>query len=260
MAKSGTEAKDGSNARSLLRAIRVLDHLGQSETGRTAAEIVAALGLPRSTAYEILGALTEAGLLEQAPDDSRFRLGPRLFELGMHYRSQDRLLREGSRVLGALRDQTGETAQLSILEVNCAKIVLKEEGHRALRIISTVGTRVPVNWSAAGRLLVSDLGDAALEEFLSRTIAPSPTGRAQMDVAHLAGEIRRFRTQGHAMEVSEANEHAGCVAAPVLSPDGRCIAAVSLAVPEPRLASQDLAALVDMVKTAAQQLTALMEG
>ncbi len=39
-------------------------------------------------------------------------------------------------------------------------VLLKEEAAHPIRIISRVGSRVPINWAAAGRLLVSDLDDA----------------------------------------------------------------------------------------------------
>ena len=40
-------------------------------------------------------------------------------------------------------------------------VLLKEESPQAIRIISRIGSRVPVNWAAAGRLLISDLDDEA---------------------------------------------------------------------------------------------------
>ena len=48
-------------------------------------------------------------------------------------------------------------------------------------------------------------------------------------------QIRRFRRQGYATELNEANEHAGCVAAPVIDASGRCIAALSIVAPEQRM-------------------------
>ena len=58
--------------------------------------------------------------------------------------------------------------QLSVLDNDLMMVLLKEEGVRPVRIISQVGSRVPVNWAAAGRLLVSDLDDKALTALLRR--------------------------------------------------------------------------------------------
>ena len=93
--------------------------------------------------------------------------------------------KDGSQIAEELRDETGETVQLSVLENDLMMVLLKEEGIRPLRIISNVGSRVPVNWAAAGRLLVSDMDDKALTTpadgdgapVADRT-GPSPTSRS----------------------------------------------------------------------------------
>ena len=126
-------------------------------------------------------------------------------------------------------------------------VLLKEEGVRPLRIISQVGSRVPVNWAAAGRLLVSDMDDKALAALLTATIRQSPTGRAITDVKKLIAQIRKFRKQGYATELNETNEHAGCVAAPVIDASGRCIAALSVVAPEQRLVKSNRDYLIERV-------------
>ena len=114
----------------------------------------------------------------------------------MAYRGQVDLLRDGSQIVEELRDATGETVQLSVLENDMMLVLLKEEGSRSIRIISRVGSRVPVNWAAAGRLLVSDLDDATLGALLKRSVRQSPTGRSITDVPKLIQQIRKFRKQG----------------------------------------------------------------
>lgn len=245
-------------ARSLQRGIAVVELLG-SRGPQTMAEVVAALAIPKSTAYEIARALGEAGWV--SPDArGRLALGRRLHEVGQAYAQGSDLLREGAEVIRALRDATGDTVQLSALEGDRMVVLLKEEGLRALRIISRAGSRVPVNWAAAGRLLVSDLGDDDLRRLLAATVAPSPTGRAETDVERLVGQVRLFRARGWAAEVGETNEMAGCVAAPVLDRAGRCVAAISVAAPEQRLLPplrEELAAkVVEAAAELSRRLTA----
>ena len=68
-----------------------------------------------------------------------------MFELCMAYRSHVDLLRHGSQIAEELRNETDETVQLSVLEKDLMMVIFKEEGVRQLRIISNVGSRVPVN-------------------------------------------------------------------------------------------------------------------
>lgn len=242
-------------SRSVRRALEILEFLLQQGEPATVGAIVSALRIPKSTAYELVRTLSEAGYLEPAGRGAGLFLGRKLFELGMAYRSQVDLLRDGSQIVEELRDTTGETVQLSVLENDMMLVLLKEEGSRSIRIISRVGSRVPINWAAAGRLLVSDLDDATLAALLKRTVRQSPTGRSLTDVPKLIQQIRKFRKQGYATELNETNEHAGCVAAPVIDGSGRCVAAISIVAPEHRLGKQNRDELIARVREAATKLS-----
>jgi len=251
-------SEEANGSRSVLRAFDILDLMLREGKPLTVAQIIAKLSIPKSTAYELVHTLSEANYIASSGKGSGLFLGRKLFELGMAYHRSVDLLRDGRAIAEELRDETGETVQLSVLENNLMVVLLKEEGVHALRIISNVGSRVPVNWAAAGRLLVSDLDDNVLAHLLSGTVRQSPTGKALTDVPKLISQIRRFRRQGYATELNEANEHAGCIAAPVIDGAGRCIAALSVVVPEQRLAKPNRESLTVSVTRAAQKLSTRM--
>jgi DNA-binding IclR family transcriptional regulator len=233
--------------------LAILDLLHAKGQPLTMGEIVGELGIPKSTAYEIARVLSEAGWL--ASSGAGLAVGRRLHELGQGYGMHMDLLRNGARIVRALRDETGDTVQLSVLDGDRMMVLLKEEGNRALRIVSKTGSRVPVNWAAAGRLLVSDLDGVALRRLLKATVTPSPTGQAETDVERLVAQIGAFRAQGYATEVGETNEHAGCVAAPVVDASGHCVAAISIAAPEQRLGPPHHQDLVEAVRRRAGELS-----
>ena len=248
--KAGSE-EGGRSARRVLSIFQLMLDRGEPVT---VAEVVAALGIPKSTAYELVRTLSAAGYVERSGTADYF-LGRKLFELGMAYRSHVDLLKEGGKIVEELRDETGETVQLSVLESNVMLVLVKEESSKPIRIISRVGSRVPINWAAAGRLLVSDLPNPELRALLQRIVKPSPTGRAPTDPDELVRQIKRFRTQGYGFELNEANEHAGCVAAPVTDVSGRCVAAISIVAPEQRLQRRQRDILVAAVRRAAVKLS-----
>ena len=252
VAKNGPVSEEG--GRSARRVLAIFELMLQRGEPVTVSEVVRALRIPKSTAYELVRTLTAAGYLERNGTATYF-LGRKLFELGMAYRSQMDLLKEGGKVVEELRDETGETVQLSVLENNVMLVLVKEESSKPIRIISRVGSRVPVNWAAAGRLLVSDLSASELKPLLQRIAKPSPTGRAPTDPDELVRQIKRFRTQGFGFELNEANEHAGCVAAPVTDVSGKCVAAISIVAPEQRLQRQHREVLIDAVRRAADKLS-----
>jgi IclR family KDG regulon transcriptional repressor len=199
--------------------------------------------------------LCDARYLEWFSNGNKLFLGPKLLELGTAYRSKVDLLRAGAPIVQGLRDATGESVQLSVLDGDMLLVLMKEEGSHPVRIISRIGSRVPVNWAAGGRLIISHLDDAKLRRLLRRTVDASPTGKATLDIETLVRQVRRARRQGYSTELGEANEHAGCVAAPVLDASGQCIAAISIAAPGQRLKPRNRARLIAAVREAGKQLS-----
>jgi len=246
---------DTGGSRSVRRALDIFELILRKGEPASVSEIVTELAIPKSTAYELARALQDGGYLERSGKSGGLFLGRKLFELGMAYRSHMDLLRDGSQIVEELCHQVRETVQLSVLENELMLVLVKEEGSQPIRIISRIGSRVPVNWAAAGRLLVSDLDDAALRGLLQRTVRPSPTGQAETNIGKLIAQIRRFRRQGYGIEINEANAHAGCVAAPVIDAAGRCVAAISVVAPEQRLGRPDRERLIEVVRAAADRLS-----
>ncbi|MGQ0485398.1 MAG: IclR family transcriptional regulator [Hyphomicrobiales bacterium] len=242
-------------SRSIRRAFDILELLLNAGEPLTVGEIISRLRIPKSTAYEIVRTLSGSGYLERSGKDSGLFIGRKLFELGMAYRARVDLLKDGAHIVEELRDATGETVQLSVLENEHMLVLLKEEGSQPIRIISRVGSRVPVNWAAAGRLLVSDFPDNELRDLLKRTAKQSPSGQAILSVPELIQQVRKFRKQGWAIEINEANAHAGCVAAPVIDATGRCVAAISAVAPEQRMSRQNRQRLIDLVRESAGRLS-----
>ncbi len=249
------DGNDQSGSPSVRRVLRIFDFLLEAGEPVSMAVLIDALNIPKSTAYELVRTLTAANYMETSGIDGGLFLGRKLFQLGMAYRNQVNLLKDGSQIVRALRDQTGETVQFSVLVEGYMQVLMKEEGIRPIRIVSHIGSRIPVNWAASGRLLVSDFDNEALVKLLKATMTQSPSGKACMDVDLIIEQIRAFRQQGFGVELSEANDHAGCVSAPVIDEHGKCVATISVAVPEQRLAPPNREVLITAVTEAAVRLS-----
>jgi DNA-binding IclR family transcriptional regulator len=218
-------------------------------------EIIRLLNIPRSSAYELIRILEVAEYIQRVDNGVSYTLGRQLHILGVSCRDRVSIIKDGARIAESLRDRTGETVQLCVLDNDNLLVLLKEDGQLPLRIISKIGSRVPVNWGASGRLLVSDMADDELRAMLIRAAKPLPLNRKPVDIRALIRQIREFRGRGWAFEVNEANEHAGCVAAPVLDSERRCVATLSVVVPEQRLKAELLPPLVRAVQDSAMELS-----
>lgn len=135
------------------KAVLVLDAV---EAGpRSLAELVSATELTRATAHRLATALEVHGLVRR-DDDGRFALGARALTLGRAAERAWPLADVAGPVLSALRDSTGESAQLWTREGDRRVCVASRESLHGLRTIVSTGSTLPLEHGSGGRALSGD--------------------------------------------------------------------------------------------------------
>lgn len=238
------------------RAFQVLDHLTRSGRPATAYDIARAIAAPTSTVYDVIETLLAKGALSRSDGDGRVFLGPRLHFYGLAYAKELSLERVLSAEIDALSRATGETVQVCGRDGDMMVVLMMAEGARVFRIASQVGTRVPLNWTASGRLLVAPLPKEERRALFARA-RPSPTGRAETDPKRLEAACRAAWAARLAVQISEADEDVACIAAPIRDGAGGCPATISIVLPASRVREQQ-AALAEAVQSAALEAEAAM--
>ena len=120
------------------RAAQILDCFGFDHQELSVSEIGAKTSLHRSTAHRILMALEYNDLIQQNPENGKYRLGIKLFRLG-HQAVSHLNLREICRpFLTRIMNETKETAHLAVLDEDQVLYLDKVEGPHALRMPSRV--------------------------------------------------------------------------------------------------------------------------
>jgi len=185
-----------------------------AEAPRTLADLVDATGLPRATAHRLAVAL-EVHRLVARDVDGRFVLGPRVGELA--HALPDPLVSAAGPVLSWVRDECGESAQLYRRDGSQRVCIAAAERASGLRTTVPVGTRLTLNAGSGAQVLCawSDGPDGATE-FPSRLLA----------------EVRR---RGWAQSIAQREAGVASVSAPVLTPTGTLLAAISISGPIERL-------------------------
>lgn len=187
------------------------------------AELVAATGIARPTAHRLAVAL-EFHRYVARDLSGRFVLGPRASELGAAA-GEDRLLAAAAPALAALRDATGESAQLYKRQGDQRICVAVAERLSGLRDSVPVGAALTMQAGSAAQILLA-WEDS---EKIHRGVA-----NARFSAAQLAADRRR----GWAQSVGEREAGVASVSAPVRGPNGKVIAAVSISGPIERLGRQ----------------------
>jgi IclR family transcriptional regulator, KDG regulon repressor len=214
------------------RAFDVLElFLEERELG--APEIVARLGLPRTTVHELVGTLVERRYLAPAgPGSNRFRLGVRGFQLGSAYAERLDVAGEGRIVADEVAGRCRETVHVAVLDGRDVLYVAKVDSSHPVRMVSAIGRRLPAHCTAVGKVLLAALTRAELRDLYASARLTAMTANSITNRAALRRELDAIRANGGvAREFCESNEDVACVAAPVLDRSGTVVAAMSISVP-----------------------------
>ena len=242
------------------RALRVLRFLAGQPDPVTLDRLATAVGLPRSTAYHLLGAMIEEGFVVHLPDEHRYGLGVAAFEVGTGYARQEPLQRITRRHLAALVDRVGQTAHLAVLHGRDVLYVLEERAPGRPPLVTDVGVRLPAHLTASGRAILSALPSAQVRAlYPDRDAFVDRHGLGPSSLSALRSLLSETRQRGYATEAGEVTPGFASVAAAVLDHNRHPVAgvAVTYAVADP---PADLRRTIAATRRTAATLTARLGG
>ena len=213
------------------RSLQILDVLTEQNRPMTAYELSKETGAPVSTVYRLVDELVGRDMLTRR-EEGTIWLGPRLMRYGLSYRASIDVYAEARRERRRLAEATGETVQLCARDGLMMAVIAMVEGQGHFRITSDVGTRVPLNWTASGRLLLGHLSDAERLATFAEAARPSATGTAETDPVKLAAQSHHDFVDRLAIQVGQSEFAVACIAAPVRDERGACAATISIVLAE----------------------------
>jgi DNA-binding IclR family transcriptional regulator len=229
----------------------VLEFVARSRVAPSSRQILQSLRIPRSSGYDLLNQLSDGAVLQRQPT-GHWVLGSGFYALALSSFGLGKIASQIDPTLRALQEETQETAQLAVLHHSRVLITHALSSTRSARVLAEVGTELPINWTAAGRVLLSSESDHGLRKLFTHA-QQSPTGKAVVSFAAFRREIQDAMRRGYAVELGQMQAGVCSIAAPVINSTGQCIAAVSLVLPINRfLDSRDT--LGTLVSSAASRL------
>ncbi|WP_282607872.1 IclR family transcriptional regulator [Pelagibius sp. Alg239-R121] len=253
MRDDDTKPAKKSRARGLERAFAIIDYLHAGKEPKRPFEIAVGMEAPKSSVYELVGILTGLGVLERTDDEGRVFLGRKLHFWGLGYLDNFDLTRLALPVLERLTDRTRETSQLCMIDGNKYTVVMMNEGSRQFRISADVGERIPIPWTASGRLLLGHMTDTEILEFVPDEDFVLPDG-THLDKSDYITSIRAAHAEGFFSFDSVADTYTHCFAAPINESNGHCVATVCLIAPK-QDAQSNFPMYRDVLIQAAKDLT-----
>lgn len=220
---------------SVASAVRVLKAFTATRPNWGVADLAEHLAMSRSTVHRILSTLTDEGLLEQDPDTARYRLGLALFDLAAAVPSQRNLHEAVLLPMTDLRNATGETVQVGVLDGRQVVYVERLESPHTLRLFTELGRRNDAYCTASGKVLLAFAPDAALRKLLDGWVLESKTDHTITSRPALRAHLAEVRARGYAENRHEFEVGVVSIAAPIRNASGETVAALSVAGPADRI-------------------------
>lgn len=255
-AKSGTRlVVCGKRLSSVGTAIALLKCFTADEQELGVTDLSRKLGVAKSTVHRLARTLIADGMLEQNAENEKYRLGLALFGLGALVRRRMNLSSEARQDLFALRQATGETVQLAILDGSEIMFVYNLESTQAIRVNSDIGVRKPAFCTASGRAVLAFQPDDALGAVMAAGLT-ARTPKTETDPIRLRHLLAQVRQRGYAIEDEESEVGMRAVAAPVRAAGGVVVGSVAVAGPVQRLSNDVMANFAPEVIRTAEAISA----
>lgn len=232
------------------RLTAVLEAIARNRDPVSLKVLAAETALHPSTAFRILASAIENGLV--AREGSSYRLGIRLLQLGSRVASHRDLRREARPLMESLRDQIGETVNLTVRQGDEVVYLDRALPERMMRVEQRIGSRAPLHVTAVGKLMLGEGSEAACREYAHRTKLPGYTRYSFTDEEQLVQHVSGCVRAGFAYDDEEAETGVGCIGVLVHDDGGQIVAGLSISAPIERRRDE----WINLLKDTALQLSA----
>jgi len=219
-------------SQSLERGLAILSTFRSAQPLLGVSDLAREVGLSRSTTHRYVATLAQLGYLQQDVETKKYRLGPRVLDLGFSAINSMELRHIGSPHLEELSAATGHTVNMAVLDGSDIVYIerCRGRGPREIDLNLHVGSRLPAYCTSMGKVLLAFL---PADELRARLDTMQLTRRGPNTITarrELLKELARVRERGLAVNNEELAYGLRSLAAPVRSQTGAVVAAINIAV------------------------------
>jgi IclR family acetate operon transcriptional repressor len=244
--KPGTQSID--------RAAQLLVHVVENPEPTSVGALAQTTGLPKSTTSRLVRALERQGLVQRASTRGSLSPGPVLLKFARRGGPDVDLAAVSAPTLQSLADRSGETINLAVAGPLGVEHLAQRDSRHFLGGTNWVGRRVPYHCSANGKVLLAF--DAAPVPGELQPLTP----RTIVERLRLDAELETVRQRGYATAVDELEPGLAAAAAPVRSPAGEVVGALSISGPTIRMTPPRLGELGALLIAHADELSAVLSN
>ncbi len=245
---------------SLLRAISLLEILAEDDEGYRLVDLAARAGLSTSTTHRLLTTLEQKQFVQFSRDSSLWFVGVRCFSIGAAFARRRNFASLALPFMRRLRDLTGETVNLGLLDQGDVVFLTQVESRELMRAITRPGGRSPLPCTAMGQALLAAMSEREVAEILKQHGLPRRTPNSIARPTMLHEVLAAARVHGYAVDDEENAVGLRCVAAVIFDEFRRPYAAISVAGPTVRVTPRRVPELGEQAIAAAREITQATGG
>ncbi|MBB5799569.1 DNA-binding IclR family transcriptional regulator [Streptomyces caelestis] len=236
------------------RAITVLEILARrGEAG--VSEVAAEIDVHKSTAFRLLGALEVRGLVEQAGERGKYRLGFGIVRLAGAVTGRIDITQQSRPVCERLAEEIGETVNLAVMQEQYAINLYQVRGPGAVTAFNWVGQLTPLHATSSGKILLAHMPAKERAALLSAVGLKKVTPRTLTAKTKLEKNLAEALERGYSWTLEEFEIGLHAMAAPVRNRDGEVIAALSASGPAYRLTEDRMHELAPVLVKGADEIS-----
>lgn len=239
-----------STVQALERGLTLLDALAQ-DGAATLSDLAQRVGMPTSSAHRLLATLRNHRYVAFDETTQTWAIGIQTFRVGAAFALGASLIEAGRKILHALVRDTGETANLGLVDGAEVVFVSQVETPNPIRAFFRIGARAPLHASGIGKALLAGMSEDQLAGVLRRTGLQAFTRKTLTTPEALRADLARTRTRGWALDDEERHDGMRCVAAAIHNVHGEAIGGISVSGPRARFEDADLDDIAAKVRAAA---------
>jgi len=241
---------------SIIRALDLIEILGNADGPLTISEIAELSTLPLSTCHRLLATLAARGYVEQNLEDHRYTLGVAILHMRGAVISQLNLGMIATPAMKWLMQRVNETVHLAVL--NTCEIVYIErvEGLHTQGMYTRIGKRAYAHCTALGKVMLAHMPEHVWQEVVDKKGLPRFSPTTITTVEGLVAEMERIRQRGYAVDNGETGENVRCFTAPIRDYTDSVVAAISISGPARQIPTTRDRELSEAVQQAARMISA----
>lgn len=212
---------------SLERGLNVINAFSGAKPTLSISEIAKHSGTSRASARRIAMTLEALGYLGRS-EGNQYYLTPKTLALGTAYLSSHGVGDALQPILRRLRDMSGRSSSISVLDGEEIIYVARASASGPLRVHINVGQRLPAYATAMGRVLLAALSDQDFEAWLRDARLEPVTEATITDPSKFRAAIETVRADDYCVVEGELGPGIKVLAVPIVSAQGKTVAALNL--------------------------------